>query len=70
SPITIYNWRAAHRWVPVSTQGADALILGNDPDGPGVSFVPTANSLSMLTRSGDTVSGAVRVIEEEFMKKP
>jgi hypothetical protein len=70
SPITIYNWRAAHHWVPVSTQGADALILGNDPDGPGVSFVPTVNSLAMLKRSGDTVGGAARVIAKEFLNKP
>lgn len=70
APITARNLLVSGRWVPVSAQGADALILGNDPAGPGVSFVPTANSKAMLAASGGTLSGTLRTIAGEFRAKP
>lgn len=70
APIALHNLSVSGRWVPVSTQGADALILGNDPDGPGIGFVPTDTSRAMLEKSGGTVPGAVRAIAAEFTAKP
>ncbi len=70
APIAARNLLVSGRWVPVSVQGPDALILGNDPEGPGVSFVPTANSKAMLAASGGTLSGTVRTIADEFRAKP
>lgn len=70
SPITFRNWTVSGKFVPISTQGADALILGNDPEGPGIGHVPTPRSLEMLTASGDRFAGALRVIADQTARFP
>jgi hypothetical protein len=69
-PVTARNASAAGQFAPFPTQGADALILGNDPEGPGIGHVPTANSARMLETSGRTAGGAAAVIGRELVKDP
>ncbi|MFT5206644.1 MAG: hypothetical protein ACI9CF_000383 [Candidatus Omnitrophota bacterium] len=70
SPITARNWMASQTWVPVSAQGADALILGNDATGPGVSFVPTQQSSRLKRESKDSSLIAMRLIMRELKQSP
>ncbi len=69
-PVTVRNAVVAGQFAPFPTQGADALILGNDPEGPGIGHVPTANSARMLEASGRTAGGAAAVIGRELAKNP
>jgi hypothetical protein len=70
SPVTVRNAVVAGQLAPFPTQGADALILGNDPEGPGIGHVPTANSARMLETSGRTAGGAAAVIGSALVKNP
>lgn len=70
APVAVRNHLVSGGFTPAATQGADAFILGNDPEGPGVSHVPTENSARMLRESGGGILGAVPVIVREFTAKP
>ncbi len=70
SPITARNWMASQTWVPVSAQGADALLLGNDPTGPGFSFMPTQKSRQLKQESKDRPLIAMRLIMRELQHSP
>lgn len=70
TPITLRNLAVSGQWVPISTQGADALILGNDPSGPGVGHAPTERSMVMLEKSGNSALKAFQVIIRECAAQP
>lgn len=70
APMAVRNYAVSGQFAPAVTQGADAFILGNDPEGPGIGHVPTANSARMLKESGGGFGGAAAVIAREFAAKP
>lgn len=70
APVAVRNCVVSHRFAPTATQGADAIILGNDVDGPGISHVPTENSARLLQLSRGTLSGAVTTIGRQFAARP
>ncbi|MBF0253701.1 MAG: hypothetical protein HQL11_01045 [Candidatus Omnitrophica bacterium] len=70
SPMTLHNWKSARKVIPVSSQGVDALLLGNDLWGPGVGFFPTDHSRYLKRESEDRLAEALRLIGGEILENP
>lgn len=70
SPATYNNWIQSGRFVPVSAQGADSLILGNDLTGPGAGFHPTSSSAQWRRSSGNDMKAVLKRIALNTVQKP
>lgn len=70
SPATYNNWMQSKTFVPISAQGVDSIILGNDITGAGVGFHPTLLSASWKQESHNQLSSVLHQIFLNTLSAP